>query len=187
MSSLERGRFRNFMRLAAGMALAGGLLAASGCQVRPLYADSATTAGVATGTHAALSQIAIKPVSTRYGQEVRNQLIFLFGGGAGQGAAGRYSMNLIVTARHESVATVAIDSTDLAPTAGAVTLIASYNVSDVQGGSVVASGTREITASYDVPRQEFAAMRARRDAENRAARELAQVVQLAVGQQMAGR
>lgn len=173
------------LRAIAAAALAGGLLAASGCQVRPLYADSATTSGVPTGTHAALSQIAIKPVNTRYAQELRNQLIFLFGGGQGQGAAGRYSMNLIVTANHDNVARVQIgDESDLSPTAGTVTMIASYNVTETQTGQVVASGTREISASYDSPRQQFAALRAKRDAENRAARELAQVVQLAVAQQM---
>jgi LPS-assembly lipoprotein len=79
-----------------------------------------------------------------------------------------------------------IDSSDLAPTAGAATLVASYNVTDVESGGVVASGTREVTASYDVPRQSFAALRSARDAENRAARELAQAIQLAVAQQMAG-
>lgn len=167
--------------------LAVGLMTAAGCQVRPLYADADTTAGVPSVTSAALSQISIKPVKTRYGQELRNQLIFLFGRGAGQDATGRYSMNLIVTANHENVARVQIaDESDLAPTAGTVTLVASYNVSDSQTGQVVASGTREITTSYDSPRQEFAAMRARRDAENRGARELAQVLQLAIAQQMSG-
>lgn len=168
--------------------LVAGMIAMAGCQVRPLYADADTTAGVPSVTSAALSQISIKPMKTRYGQEVRNQLIFLFGRGAGQDAAGRYSMNLIVTANHEAVATVRTgDESDLSPTAGTVTLVASYNVSDSQSGGVVASGTREITTSYDSPRQEFAAMRAKRDAENRGAREMAQVLQLAIAQQMSGR
>ena len=40
----------------------------------------------ADGESATLASIGIKPVETRYGQEVRNQLIFLFGGGAGEPA-----------------------------------------------------------------------------------------------------
>lgn len=188
MSSHKRTISKSgLVRAFAGLMLSGGLLAASGCQVRPLYADSAMSGGVATGMRATLSQITIKPVQTRYGQEVRNHLIFLFGGGAGQSAAGRYSMNLIVTANHEGVATTLVNSSDLAPTAGAVTLVASYNVTDVEGGGVVASGTREVTASYDAPRQSYATQRSARDAENRAARELAQIVQLAVAQQMAAK
>jgi LPS-assembly lipoprotein len=49
---------------------------------------------------------------------------------------------------------------------------------------VVASGTRQFVSSYDVPRQEFAALRAKRDAENRAARELAELIRLAVAQDL---
>jgi LPS-assembly lipoprotein len=65
----------------AALMVAGAILGASGCQVRPLYSDGAVNVGGApTSTQAALSQIAIKPVKTRYGQEVRNHLIFLFGG-----------------------------------------------------------------------------------------------------------
>lgn len=167
--------------------MAGGLLTAAGCQVRPLYADADITAGVPSATHAALSQISIKPVKTRYGQELRNQLIFLFGRGSGPSVEGRYQMNLIVTANHDAVARAPIvRDTDLAPTAGTVTLTASYSVTDSQTGQIVASGTRENTTSYDAPRQTFAADRAQRDAENRGARELAQIVQLAVAQQMSG-
>lgn len=184
MSLLKLGHKRGVV----GALLAVGLMTSAGCQVRPLYADSDTTAGVPSVTHAALSQISIKPVKTRYGQELRNQLIFLFGRGRGQDAAGRYSMNLIVTANHESVASVQLAAeSDLSPTAGAVTLVASYNVSDLQTGQVVASGTREISTSYDSPRQAYASTRAARDAENRGARELAQVLQLAIAQQMSGR
>lgn len=186
--SSHRSSLQDFTRAAIAAALAGGMFVASGCQVRPLYADSATTtAGVPTGRQAALSQISIKPMNTRYGQEVRNQLIFLFGRGAGQSGAGRYSMNLIVTALHESVARVRVArESDRAPTAGTVTLVASYTVTDSESGQTVSSGTREITTSYDNPRQEFAAMRAKLDAENRGARELAQIVQMAVAQQMPG-
>lgn len=182
MSLFRIGHKRGIL---AGL-LSVGLMASAGCQVRPLYADAGTTSGV-PATHAALSQIAIKPVKTRYGQEVRNHLIFLFGRGAGQDASGRYSMNLIVTANHEAVAIAQIDDEfDSSPTAGTVTLVASYNVSDSQTGQIVASGTRELTTSYDSPRQSFAATRAARDAENRGARELAQLLQLAIAQQIAG-
>ena len=51
-------------------------------------------------------------------------------------------------------------------------------------GEVAASGRRQITSSYDVPRQEFAAYRARLNAEDRAARELAELLNLAIAQQL---
>jgi LPS-assembly lipoprotein len=49
---------------------------------------------------------------------------------------------------------------------------------------VVSNGDRQFSASYDVPRQEFAAVRAQRDAENRAARELAELLRLAIAQDL---
>jgi LPS-assembly lipoprotein len=70
------------------------------------------------------------------------------------------------------------------PSAGTVTLIAEYVVSDAATARPIASGRRQITANYDIPRQEFANVRAERDAENRAARELAELLKLAVAQDL---
>jgi LPS-assembly lipoprotein len=176
----------SFVRLALTSALFAGLTVLSACQVRPLYSSAETTAGVPGGVRTDLSSIAIKPVKTRYGQEVRNHLIFLFNGGKGQPAAPAYSMDLVVVARAESSVLVA-SGDDNEPTAGTMTLIATYTVTDFAKGKILAAGTRQVTSAYDIPKQEFAAMRALRDAENRAARELAQVLQLAVAQEMATR
>lgn len=175
-----------FVRLALTAALIAGLSAVSACQVRPLYSSAETTAGVPGGVRAELSSIAIKPVRTRYAQEVRNHLIFLLNGGKGQPAAPAYAMNLVVVPQSESSVLVA-SGDDNEPTAGTMTLIATYTVTDFGKGKVVAAGTRRVTSAYDIPKQEFAALRAVRDAENRAARELAQVLQLAIAQEMANR
>ena len=48
----------------------------------------------------------------------------------------------------------------------------------------MSTGRRQIASSYDIPRQEFAAVRAERDAENRAARELAELLRLALAQDL---
>ena len=73
------------------------------------------------------------------------------------------------------------------PTAGTVTLTANYVLTENATGEVAATGRRQITSSYDVPRQEFAALRAERDAENRAARELAELLKLVLAQELTGR
>jgi LPS-assembly lipoprotein len=175
-----------FGRLAVASVLLAGLSALSACQVRPLYSSAETTAGVPGGVRTDLSSIAIKPVRTRYGQEVRNHLIFLFNGGKGQPASPAFAMDLVVVPQSESSVLVA-SGDDNEPTAGTMTLIATYTVTDFAKGKVVAAGTRRVTSAFDIPKQEFAAMRAVRDAENRAARELAQVLQLAIAQEMATR
>ncbi|WP_367717262.1 LPS assembly lipoprotein LptE [Nitratireductor sp. GISD-1A_MAKvit] len=164
----------------AGLALA--LIAASGCTVRPLMATpDANSSGIATSTD--LSSITISPVDTRYGQEVRNHLIFLLNGGSGQPANARYTLDLSVTRSSSAAARVQV-RTDNEPTSSLLTMSAKYTLKDASTGAVVASGTRQISSVYDVPRQEFAALRAKRDAENRAARELAEQLRLALGQDL---
>ena len=171
--------------LLAGMVAGLPLLAA--CQVQPLYA----TPPAGTGVAADLSSIAIKPVETRYAQEVRNHLIFLFNGGSGQPGAARYGLQLDVTQLREATAVVQ-EARENEPTAATITLIASYVLTDRQavdkdvpdGGMVIATGRRQIAAAYDVPRQEFAVLRAERDAEIRAARELAELLRLTIAQDL---
>jgi LPS-assembly lipoprotein len=158
-------------------------LAVAGCTVRPLYSNAALTPGGVT-TSAALSSVAIKPVKTRYAQEVRNQMIFLLGGGQGQPTAPAYNLDLSVTSRRE-VSTVLQVSTVNEPSAAAIVMTGNYVLTDTATGKRVASGRRQISSQYDIPRQEFASYRAERDAENRAARELAEMLRLAVAQDLA--
>jgi len=171
----------------AAIALLLAAAVATGCQVRPLYSEGPAAAdGSSTSTSAELASIAVKPVQTRYAQEVRNRLIFLLSGGAGQTASPRYSLTLFVTEVKESAATIQVATED-EPTAGTLTMVAGYALTDATTGQAVSTGTRRISSSYDIPRQEFAAERAVRDAENRAARELAELVHLAVAQDLARR
>jgi len=171
-----------------GCAYAGlfaALAIASGCTVRPMLATYGTTFSTKIGTPAnALSSIAVEPVNDRVGQQVRNELIFLIRGGAAQPENSLYTMHLDVSTLLLSAARRQVAS-EQEPTAKIVTVRAAYRVVENATGNVRASGRREITSAFDVPRQEFAAYRAERDAEDRAARELAQLLYLAVGQELA--
>lgn len=164
--------------------VAVSLAALSACTARPLYSDSAPVAGVSSGMRGELASIAIKPVQTRYGQEVRNRLIFLFGGGAGEPASPRYSLDLRVTSIRESAAMRQVTRGENEPTAATVTVRGNYILTRTADGQVVGSGSRQIMSSFDVPRQSFAELRAEIDAQNRAARELAQLLQLAIAQDL---
>lgn len=170
-------------RRIGAVALSLSLMALAACTVRPLYSNAGVAAGTSVGQSAGLSSIAIKPVSTRYGQEVRNHLIFGLNGGAGQPANPLYSLTLNVTAVTSSAAKIQ-RALEEEPTASMMTVAASYVLTDAKTGKVVAQGRREASSSYDVPRQSFAALRAQRDAENRAARELAELLRLAIGQDL---
>jgi LPS-assembly lipoprotein len=171
---------------AAKLALAGLLLAGAsgaGCTVRPLYAESGAAALSDPQAGAALSTVSVAPVTTRDAQEVRNHLIFLLGGGKGQPATPRYTATLFVSTLSEASANIQI-STDEEPTAATITMTAVYSLIDTATGQAVRQGRQQILSSYDVPRQEFAVLRAQRDAENRAARELAELLRLAIAQDL---
>jgi LPS-assembly lipoprotein len=183
MSSSERLRPVKIARLASLLILvAAAGLAAGGCTVRPLYSNSVSSVG---GTASqSLAAINVKPVNTRYGQEVRNQLIFLFTGGSGRSTAPAYDLDLGVVSTVETSATTQTTEVN-EPSAATVIIFSNYVLTEVGTGDKIASGSRQISSQFDVPRQEFAALRARRDAENRAARELAELLLLAVGADVA--
>lgn len=160
--------------------LLGAAMVSAGCTVRPLYGVyTATLSGTSSDLAAELRSVSVKPVTTRYAQEVRNHLIFLLGGGERQPANPTYTLDLGVVSQNEAAAIIQVGNEDQ-PTAGTVTMVSNYRLT--KGGETVATGRRQISASYDAPRQEFAKLRAVRDAENRAARELAELVRLAVAQ-----
>jgi len=184
MSSPDRARGR--LAMVAGLLCLG--LAASGCTVRPLYSD-ASLVGPATGDAAKLASIGIKPVETRYAQIVRNELIFLLDRGSGEPANPAYELKLAVAST--------VTPTIFAPlpnqtnddvgvsTAAAVTLTAAYTLTDLKTSSVIAGGKRRASASFDQPLQQYAALTAEQDAQKRAAKELAQQLQLALAQDLA--
>ncbi|BAV48632.1 hypothetical protein MesoLj113a_12760 [Mesorhizobium sp. 113-1-2] len=178
----EKTELSRLLRRVALAGLVGALALVSACTVRPLYSNAPLSTGSTANTE--LASIAIKPVKTRYAQQVRNNLIFGFGRGAGEPASPLYSLDLTVTEAVDSAALVQVGTDEDEPTAGSVTLNASYTLTDMKTGAVITVGKRAITSSFDRPRQEFASYRAQIDAENRAARELAEALQLSIAQDL---
>jgi LPS-assembly lipoprotein len=175
-----------------GIGLAVAAIGLAGCTAQPLYATPAPTgvpAGVMDKTAASamsmqsvLSTVAIKPVGTRPAQMLRNRLIFLFGQGGGEPNAPAYMLALTVGITKEPVAAVQVTGTDFdQPSAQRLTMSADYVLTDASG-TELARSTRSATANYDVPSQGFAERSAERDAEDRAARELGEMIHLAVAQ-----
>lgn len=169
---------------------------AAGCTVKPLHSDGpgitiggGAGAGAQAGTMAQeLSSIAVEEPATRVGQEVRNHLIFAFGRGQGEPANPRYSLALTVIPMERGILIAPPPLTEVdgrtvsedRPSASQLTLKGIYTLTEIATGKVVASGTREVIASFDRADQHFAIERARLDAEDRAARELAEFIRLAL-------
>ena len=149
-------------------ALAAGLLLAAavgGCQVRPLYAEG-PSAAAGGPVVAALGRIAVETQRDRLGQELMNQLVFAFRGGAAL-TDPAYRLDLVVTSRK---AELSVQVREEVPTANLVTVTTTYTLTEIASGRVVTNGTIYTSASYDFSSQRFANLRAERDAENRAAR-----------------
>jgi LPS-assembly lipoprotein len=183
--SLSEMKSRKHMKLLAATAL-GLCVALAGCQVRPLY--SAGVATFSSDPSTGITTVSINEVSNRYAQEVRNQLIFALSGGAGEPANPTYRLELGISKRIINAAEVQTQTVgENQPTAGGVVLTSNYVLFDAASGAEIAKGSRSVTASFDRSRQQFAQVRAERDAENRAARELAEIMKLVIAGELAKR
>ncbi len=182
MSSPDSATRRFAARAGLAAALAAALLGGA-CTVRPLYSD-AVAPGAYAPMAAQLASVSVNPVSTRQAQEVRNQLIFLLGGGQGSPSAPAYTLNLAVSSSSSAAAVIQVSTNTQSPTSSLLTMTAVYTLTDTATGRVVARGRRAISSAYDVPQQQFAALRSERDAENRAARELAEQLRFAIAQDL---
>ncbi|KQR79338.1 hypothetical protein ASG25_17955 [Rhizobium sp. Leaf384] len=166
---MSSSKFDPRRRLALGL-VGVSLLLAAGCQVRPLYSD-----GPQGAPATALASIGISEARDRVEQRVRNALIFLTSGGKGEPVAPQYQLALSVSHNATGVLYNERNDNDTA-SAGRLTVEADYNLTRVDTGKTVKSGHRKAVSLVDFPVQEFAKLRAIRDAENRAAKELAEII-----------
>lgn len=143
--------------------MAGLVTILAGCQIKPLYSTASSTA---------LPAIEISDADDRLEQVVRNQLIFL-NGGSGNQVASDYQLELNVT---RSASGVLDSGTDNNFTAGRMIATGMYKLTKISDEAVIRNGKRSSTALYDLPNQEFAKIRALKDAEDRAGRELAELI-----------
>jgi len=145
-------------------------LLAVGCTVQPLYAP---TGSPGVSSPAALAPIHIPEVKDRVGQQLRNHLIFLLNGGSGQPGNADYELELKVSTSSTKLLTINPTDED-EPTVEKVTVTTNYKLVRTSDDTVLSERRVKATASYDVSGQEFANIRAERDAENRAARDSAE-------------
>ena len=165
---------RRVGRVFVALALAG---VTGGC-FQPLYAERPTSAG-SVGVASQLSAVNVAPIDAPGGSRlsrlsvgVRNELIYdLTGGNGGYSPTHRLDVKLtahqlqvivdINTARSD-INNYGIDST--------------YTLTELATGRVVVKGQTFARVSYNIPgqQQRFAGERGLRDAENRAAKEIAE-------------
>ena len=153
------------------------LLAIASCTVQPLNAVKPDAALSPT----AYSNIEILDVSNRVGQQVRNNLIFALNGGK-QPIGAVHSLKIVAVVR---IAAISVVTSTKAPTAAQVTVSVTYTLKEKAKDEIIATGVRQAIASYDRTNQSFANQRAERDAENRAANEVAEQLRLVIAATLA--
>lgn len=157
-------------RRAVLSALALGLLA-GGC-FTPMYAERSPGVGI----RSSMENVEVKLIPNRVGLEVRNALIFELSGGAGNPVNAPYRIDIGLV---EDVQSITINVRTGRATTELVTLTATYELRDMtKKERVVMRDTSNSQASIERGAQVFARDRAIRDAENRAARMVAEQIKL---------
>jgi LPS-assembly lipoprotein len=168
MSWLEK---RACLRLAAVVALAAGL---AGC-FTPMYAERPDGGPALRDKLAAVEvpplQVPNASREARVGVAIRNAVMFaMYGGPTGAPPTHRLDLKLSTTR-----SSVMVDPTTARPDVENYGIDASYRLVDIATGKQVMNGTTFARVSFDNPGQEqrFARVRSLRDAEDRAARQIA--------------
>ncbi|MBA3517840.1 MAG: hypothetical protein H0T75_09410 [Rhizobiales bacterium] len=148
------------------------LLACAGlaaCQVRPLYAP----AGGRLGPQADLPAIAVDAPVNREEQVFRNALIFSMQGGGG-GASPRYDLAFRFTIREQEIL---VERDSGTPNAYQLSGDISFLLKERGSGGSLYGANVTAADSYTRTSQNFSNIRARRDAEDRLAKSLAELTQ----------
>jgi LPS-assembly lipoprotein len=161
----------NAPRLLLALALAG---LTAGC-FQPLYGDKAI-GGAGVGDK--LAAVEVAPINlpngtrlARVSGEVRNALIYEFTGGGGV-ASSTYRLDIKMTS---TVVSVIVDVNSGRPDVQNYGIDATYTLIDTTTGKAVVNGATFSRVSYNIPgqQQRFAGDRGLRDAEDRAAKVIA--------------
>jgi LPS-assembly lipoprotein len=161
--------------LAIAIAVSAAACAVGGCGFQPLYGG--TTAGGEKLANV-MAGVEIDPIPGRVGQKIRNELIFATTGG-GYGAPSRYKLDISIK---ESLTDQLVEITGDA-TGQVYQLDATFKLMDPMG-KVLLQGTAISRAPYNRFQEIFANVRARYDAENRAARTIADSIRTRIAAYM---
>ena len=163
---------RHAARLSAILAFAG---LTAGC-FQPLYGDKTVDGGPAVVDR--LSSVDVSPIDapkgtrlSRVGVELRNNLLFDLTGG-GSTASSSYKLDIKLASTQTQVI---VDINTARPDIQNYGIDATYTLTDLRSGKKVIIGQTFSRVSYDIPgqQQRFAGDRGLRDAENRAAKSIA--------------
>lgn len=142
--------------------LLGALLLLGACELRPLYA---TRAGAVP---AALSEVLVAAIPERTGQLLRNRLVEQINP-YGQPERPRYRLEVGLNERKEGLAIRQDDSA----TRISLILVADFRLIELAQGRLAMVGSARTVVGYNIIRSDYSSIVSERDAQRRAAHELA--------------
>ena len=154
-------------RAAAAFAVA---LALGGC-FQPLYGEAAHP-----GLVQKMREVEVAPIPDRIGHYLGDDLIAKMNG-SGETPPAKYRLTIKLT---QASQTPTVDSQINTADSATVVGMAKFDLTKIEGGAVLYSGTATSAAVYDRTLQTYADLRAARDAEIRIARALADEIELRV-------
>jgi len=164
----RRSALNSGLGLAVGAALVSTMAGcAGGDGFRPMYA--ATSGG--PQLQEKLASVEVATIPSRVGQRIRNELIFQSTGGGGS-APPVYRLDVAI---RETVVPTLVRSTGEAAS-NIYTLDASFSLIDMRSKKVILKGVSYARAGFDRFPSIYSNVRAREDAENRAANVIAEDV-----------
>jgi LPS-assembly lipoprotein len=163
MSSAERGN-----KVSRAITLAAVLMSAAlgGCMFQPMYAETPLQ-GSGPSLNQALRDVDVADIRGRIGNELRNDLIYELTGGQGNRTGAPYRLTLVANI---SSFDPVIDPQSGRSAAKMIAFDITYKLHDVVQDRIVLTETAIARVSIDTGGQLFANLRAKRDAENRAAK-----------------
>ncbi|WP_293811867.1 LPS assembly lipoprotein LptE [uncultured Bosea sp.] len=167
MSSSEAALPRRSL-LAAVLAVAA---LAGGC-FQPLYSDY-TTSTMGGSVKTALRGIEIPEIKGLIGHYFRNELVYELDGSGDPDAPRTSKLQASVA---ESVEVVTVDYANGRADSAVLVATITWTLTQNGTGKVLASGTNSVRVPYERSSQRFATVRAARDAQVRAAKNLAAIV-----------
>lgn len=166
-SAARRSNIRSAARAVALAAMLGSALAACGTDssgFRPMYGAAATA-----NTNEKLAAVSFGTIPGRVGQRIRNELIFQ-GTGGGYGAPPQYHVDIAI--REQVVSTLV--RKDGESQSQVYNLQAKFQLIRISDKKVMLEGSSFGRASFERYNSIFSNVQAREDAEDRAARTVAQ-------------
>lgn len=156
-------------RLTTRHVLAGAMVLALGACFRPVYGPTASGVRVQDS----LAAIKVANITTQQGQErlghfIRSELVFDLDG-SGRTQAKKYELTIRAA---ESVLIASTDSLTGRADVATLNVTASYRLTSLDGKKELNAGTVRASATYFRDPQRFASLRAVRDAEIRAAKQV---------------